>query len=334
MKRNLTKESVLAILKDNSTRYISGEEIAERLFITRSAVWKSIKTLREDGMQIEAISNKGYRLVDEIDGISSIGIKAKLSEECKDIAIKCYETVESTNDIANEWGRLGIQEECVVVAQEQTKGRGRRGREFYSPKDTGLYMSLCLFPETDAKSATLLTCVTAVAVCRALVETTSINPEIKWVNDIFYNDRKIAGILTEAVTSIEDGSLSYMVIGIGINLYDPIKGFPDAIKKIAGSVYSKGGIKDNMRNELAASIVSNFMRIYREDWSQIIDEYRKKSFLIGKTVIVHPAGRIDINKDNMYAKAIAIDDECHLVVEYENGKVEALSTGEVSVVKY
>lgn len=334
MKRNITKENVLEILIENSTRYISGEEIAEKLYITRSAVWKSIKSLREDGKNIEAISNRGYRLIDVNVGLSSKGIKNLLPESLRNLDINCLETVTSTNDLANEWGRDNFGKEKIIIAEEQTNGRGRRGRDFYSPKETGLYMSLCIFPQTSVEKATLITCLAAVAICNALSEVAGIDAKIKWVNDIFYKDKKIAGILTEGVTSIEDGGLSYMVVGIGINLYDPIKGFPEEIKKTAGSIFTTGRTVEDVRNKIAAAIIKNFYVLYEGDWKEIVQKYKELSFLIGKTIVVNPINRKDSSKEYVYAKAIDIDEDCHLIIEHENGKIETLSTGEVSVAKY
>ncbi len=331
MKAESTKEKVLNILKDHTSTFISGEEIAKQLFVTRNAVFKGVNALREQGYEIEAVSRKGYRLCSREDELTATGIRRFLGVEAQKVEIQVYDEVTSTNDIAREHILSGSEKEVLVVSDSQSAGRGRKGRYFHSPKGTGLYMSLGIYPKIRVEEAALITCMTAVAVTRAMEEVAGINPKIKWVNDIYYKNKKIAGILTEGATSLEDGSLNYAIVGIGINLYEPSEGFPQEIKKIAGTMFSDGALLPQMRNKLCAAILSHFMDLYHNK-GEFLKSYREKSFLIGKYVKVNPA--TEGPKDRTYALVTGIDDAARLLIQYEDGTKDALFTGEVSVVEY
>lgn len=330
-KEKKTKDRVLELLEAKNTTFVSGQEIADTLFITRAGIWKAVKALRESGINIEAVSNRGYRLVKEKDILSKDIIEEQLRKNDISVLLQTYSEVTSTNDIAKELA-MTSQNDMVIVSDYQTIGRGRRGRVFYSPKGTGLYMSLLIHPKMDISKATQLTCMAAVAVCRAIEAFTEVKPSIKWVNDIFAGDRKICGILTEGHTSIEDGSLEYVVVGIGINLYMPRDGFPDDIKKTAGVLFENGQTRENVKNSLCALIIKEFWNLYLQgDNAEFIEDYRGHSNLIGNYVKIMNAGSAG---GVSYGKVKGIDDDCHLVVEYDDGTVDSLSTGEVSVVKY
>lgn len=326
MKDKTTKQKVYELLEKNNMNFVSGQEIADTLFITRAGIWKAIKSLREEGYIIEAVTNRGYRLVVEKDVLSKSGI-----DECKnsDIETCVFKEVESTNDVARNFALQG-KNELVVIADHQTKGRGRRGREFFSPKDSGLYISFLIRPSVDITKATKYTCMAAVATCNAIEKVTGKEVYIKWVNDIFCNDLKIAGILTEGFTSIEDGSLEYMIVGIGINLYEPAGGFPEELKKIAGALIRDGQTEGDLRNRLCAALIDEFMSMYAGD-REFLNQYRNLSYLKDKYVKVIPTGKEAVKG---YARVISIEDDFGLLVEYENGKKEKLLSGEVSVVKY
>lgn len=324
-----TKEKVLALLKENANSYVSGQEIADTLFITRAGIWKAIKALREEGYSIDAINNRGYCLEADTESISESKIQALLKQT---INVVVFDSIGSTNDEARKIADKAVSDDYLVTANSQTSGRGRRGRSFYSPDNTGLYMSLLLHPNDNIAKATRITCMAAVSVCRAISEVTGIEPVIKWVNDIFVNDKKIAGILSEGYTSMEDGSLSYVIVGIGINIYPPKDGFPAEIKKTAGALLKKSDKDKEVKTALCASIVNHFYDIYTSDSENYIDEYKQRSYLTGHYVkIMQADGR---SSDKGYGLVLEIDDNCHLVVKYDDGSIESLSTGEVSVVKY
>ncbi len=326
-----TKERVLALLKENSNTFISGEELASELFLTRAGVWKVIKSLREDGFIIDAVTNKGYRLVLDYDALSKKKIDERVASLGVNIETVVLDEIDSTNTYAKECADNGEERDMVYIADYQSGGRGRRGRSFYSPRGTGVYFSFLLHPRTDISKATGLTCKIAVAACKAIKTALSAEVSIKWVNDLYYNDKKISGILSEAYTSIEDGSLSYVIVGIGINVYEPAEGYPEEISKIAGAIFESSEKTDNARNLLVAETIAEFMKLYNDDGKDYIEEYRKLSFLIGGYVQINPNNP---DKKKEYAYVTGIDDECHLLVRYDDGREEALSNGEVSVVKY
>ena len=328
-KERSTKEKVLSLLESRSMNFVSGQEIANTLFITRAGIWKAVKALREEGYNIEAVNNRGYRLVLDKDAL----IKTKIEELVSDKSVKVlvYDELESTNDTAREFALKG-EDRLVVISDYQSKGKGRRGRSFLSPKGTGLYMSFLLRPNMDVSKATRITCMMAVAACKAIEKVTKKEPKIKWVNDLYMEEKKISGILTEGHLSMEDGSLSHVIVGIGINMYTPPEGFPDDLKDKAGVLFPEGQIDTNLRNEICAAVINEFMELYEQGESaDFIEDYRKRSNLIGSFVKIIPSGLEPLKG---YAKVCGIDDEFRLLVEHESGKREALSTGEVSVVKY
>lgn len=324
-----TKEKVLNILKQSANTYISGQEIADRLFITRAGIWKAVKSLRESGYNIESVTNKGYRLVCEYDGINLDYIQKSLSG---DFALKyySYEEVTSTNDVARE--HADEKSDLLVVADSQTKGRGRKGRVFFSPKDTGLYFSLLIHPELPFSKATYITCIAAESLVLAVYDTLGTEVSIKWVNDIFFKDKKIAGILTETFGSLEEEFPEYVVVGVGINIYPFGEELPSDIKKRAGYLIKNTEKSDNLKNRLCVNFVRHFYRFLSEtDKKTFLEGYRKHSNLIGRYVCIHNNKKPSKKE---YALVTGIDDECRLMVTFDDKKTAVLTGKEVSVVKY
>ena len=248
------------------------------------------------------------------------------------IAIFKYEEVTSTNDLAKEYALENPGSDAVFIAESQTKGRGRRGRSFFSPKGSGIYMSFLVHPKGDNAQISMLTCMTAVAVCRAIEDTCGIYTHIKWVNDIYYNDRKICGILTEGQIDPETGSYSHMIIGAGLNIYLPDGGFPEDIREKAGALIQDrtGGAA---KEEIYTSIVNKFFELYYNfSVSSFLDEYRSRSMLTGKYIRIIDHGGGEISEEKQPAFVIGIDGECRLVVKFNDGAEASLSSGEVSVV--
>lgn len=235
--------------------------------------------------------------------------------------IQEYDTVTSTNTLLKEQAEAGAPDGTVIIAKHQTAGRGRLGRSFYSPADTGLYMSVLLRPNLKIEEALLLTTATAVAVSDAIETVTGEQTAIKWVNDIFCHGKKVCGILTEAVPDLETGKLQYAVIGIGVNLLPPKEGFPDELQSVATSVC------DCETHQIAtlAEEILNQLSVYLEHLSEktFLEDYQKKCFLIGKEVIVLPG--------NKKAMVLGIDENVGLMVEFSDGTQTTLRTGEVSI---
>lgn len=320
-----TKESILALFEEQRGAYFSGEEIAARLAVSRAAVWKAVNSLRKEGYEIDAVPNKGYRLAADTDILSIQGIEKYLDPVCRTLNLCVLPAAESTNTLLREKANAGFPEGTVILANTQTKGRGRRGRNFYSPVDTGLYLSVLLRPdEVTPKQAVKITTMAAVAVCEAAEEISGKETSIKWVNDIYQEGRKISGILTEASISMENGSVEYVILGIGMNVYPPKEGFPEEIREIAGSVFEER--QHDGKNRLAAGVLNHFFKEYRKpDRTDYVEKYRAKSFVVGKEItILSPSG-------NRKAMALDVDQDCHLIVQYENGETEQLSSGEISI---
>ena len=320
-----TKEKLLALLEDSKGTFFSGEEIARTLQVSRAAVWKAVSALREDGYTIDAATNKGYRLSPDSDILSPQGIRRFLKPEYRDLDLTVLPTAPSTNALVREKANQGCPEGCVIVACEQTAGRGRYGRQFFSPVDSGVYLSLLLRPTAySPQQATCLTAAAAAAMCQAIEAVTGQQPGIKWVNDIFLHGKKVCGILTEAAVGLETGTLNYMVLGAGVNLYPPVKGFPEEIQPIAGSVLERSC--PEAKNRLVGEFLNRFWDFYTHpECRTYLEDYRSRSLAIGQNVTVLSAGRA------VSAYAYGIDDDFRLLVRYENGDTEALSYGEIRI---
>lgn len=318
------KQQVLKLLEENRGQSISGSRMAEHLFVTRSAIWKAVKSLQKDGYHITAVTNKGYCLLLENDILSAESIRPFLKGKATAFTLDLHHTVTSTNTLAKELASEGAPEGTIVIAQEQTQGRGRLGRSFYSPAATGIYLSIILRPKLNLEDSLRITTGTAVAVSRSIEEVSGLKAEIKWVNDIFVGGKKVCGILTEAATNFEIGNLEYAIIGIGINVSTEY--FPEEIKKIAGSIFATKPRNIPIKSILLATLL-NHMAEAMDSFTDpnYMVEYKNRSFLIGKEILVLKG------KESLPAKVIDIDDKAHLIVEYPNQTREALSSGEVSV---
>lgn len=321
----LIKGKVLKILEENKGRNISGEEIAKTLNISRTSIWKAINSLRNEGYVINAVTNKGYSLATNTDFISKEGISLYLNKSCSDIEIYNYKTISSTNEIAKNLALSGAKHGTVVISEEQTTGKGRLGRSFYSPANTGIYMSIILRPNLTAMDSVLITTSSSVIICESIKKVTGIDCQIKWINDIYLNNKKVAGILTEASTNFESGTIDYLILGIGINFNQPKDDFPDELKSIASSLFNNNSNNIN-RNMLCAEIISNILdmipRIKNYDF---ISEYKKRSIVLNQEIIYISSGI------SSKGKAININCDGSLVVEHDDGSIKILNSGEVSI---
>lgn len=251
-------------------------------------------------------------------------VAESLNEHAAGVNLFVYKKLESTNDTAAALARKGEPEIAAVIAAEQTKGRGRRGRSFFSPMDTGVYMSLLLRPKFRSEDAALLTPAAAVAAANAIEQTTGASVGIKWVNDIYADGKKVCGILTEAFV-LPDGLCA--IVGIGINVAVPCGGFPEDIKDKAGAVYFSQDTA-SVRGRLVAQVINNFVHIY-EHFSErhFVNEYRRRLLFLGEEIIVTNL----TTKEARHATAVSADNACRLIVRYANGEEEALVSGEISV---
>lgn len=320
-----TKEKLLALFEADKGKFFSGEELAARLAVSRTAVWKAVNSLRKEGYEIQAVRNKGYSLSVSTDILSIQGVEKYLKPEHSYIELEILPDIGSTNDYLREKAAQGKGEGYAVVAGAQTRGKGRTGRSFYSPADTGIYLSLLLRPkDCGPAQAVKFTTMAAVAACEAIEKVSHRSPQIKWVNDIYIDGKKVSGILTEASVSLENGSLEYVLLGIGINVYPPEKGFPQELRETAGSVFQER--KSDGKNQLTAGFLNRLMEIYtKEETGEYAEEYRKRSMVLGKRIqILTPEGEKG-------ARALEIDKDCRLLVEYEDGNRELLRAGEIRI---
>lgn len=292
------KQNLLELLAQQANQGLpafSGEELAARFGVTRAAVWKSIQSLRGEGYQIEGRRNLGYQLTSIHDFVSAPLIGRYLSPEANTFyKIECFDTVSSTNTLLKARAAEGAPAGTVLIAEMQTEGRGRLGRSFYSPKSSGIYLSVLLRPDLPAANAVQLTVAAAAAGALALESAFPGLPEdsvkIKWVNDLFLDAHKICGILTEGMLSMESGKLEYAIVGIGFNLKTPEGGWPDELKGIAG------GLPDGIAvNDSRVKVVSEFLNVFLEltkDLSaqRFLPEYRKRQLVVGQYVEVLRSG--------------------------------------------
>ncbi|HAQ40466.1 MAG TPA: biotin--[acetyl-CoA-carboxylase] ligase [Clostridiales bacterium] len=319
------KNEVLHILEQYKGNSISGQELAEKLGVSRTSVWKAINSLKVEGHLISGVPNKGYSLSQASDVLSAEGIRPFLNDEYNQIPIAVYKTIGSTNTEAKLLAMQDAGHGTVILSEEQTGGRGRMGRDFYSPAESGIYMSLILKPHLNIADSVLITTAAAVAVCLAVDKFTDQEPKIKWVNDIYIGNKKVCGILTEAVTDIESGTVNNIIVGIGLNV--KTVNFPKELKETAGSVFNSD--EDSyVRNRLAAEIINNILSMCKtpEDRS-FLRTYKERSMILGE--------RIRYSKNSIWYEGYAqdIDESGGLIVFHDDGHKEVLHSGEISVRK-
>ena len=341
----LTRTKVLNILMEEDIGYHSGQELGNRIGVSRNAIWKSIEQLREDGYEIESRTRVGYKLVGGTHSLTESSIISELKYPAK---LCVFDSIDSTNTYASKSSeKITVDKPLLVVANKQTDGRGRMGRKFFSPPGTGLYMTIGIKPKFAIDKALYVTIATAVAVSRAVEEIAEVKTKVKWVNDIFVNNKKICGILTEAGANLETGKIDNILIGIGINCFSPTS-VPSEIRDSIGAISKSRN--SFSRSKLAALIYNNTIEILKElepkeqnplaifetptsgaGGPKFLQEYRLRSNVLGKRISIFPyQGATPIT-----ANAIDIDDNGGLVVEYMEGpkmrQIESLTTGEISI---
>lgn len=321
----MLRDEVLTILKQQDTD-LSGEEISRRLGVTRMAVSNAVKTLRREGYVIDSATNRGYRLRESPDKLSAGDLYAHLPKS-RQAAVRCFDLIDSTNSYLKREAVNGAPNGLVAVANEQTAGRGRSGRQFFSAADCGIYLSVLLRPHCEPQKTMTLTAHAAVAVCEAISRACGVETEIKWTNDVILNGRKLCGILTEITLEAETGLVDSVVIGIGVNVNYKPEDFPEELRAVAGSIYSESGVHVD-RARLAAEIILALDRM-REAWEQdpraYLNAYRDRCTTTGKEVRVIRGSTVHD------AFALEITDDFALRVRYTDGEEEILNSGEVSV---
>ena len=323
----MSREAVLSMLRENQGNYLSGEAMSQKLGISRAAIWKAIGTLRQEGYQISSAPNRGYKLESAPDLVREGELAGPLAGCRIGSELLCVATIDSTNTECKRRAMSGAPEGLVIIADEQTGGRGRMGRTFQSPKGCGLYMSALFRPQLPPQTVTDFTAWAAVAVCDGIEACCGVRPRIKWTNDIVLNGKKLVGILTELGLESETNSLQYLVTGIGVNVNHRPEDFHEDIRDMATSLAQELG-HPVRRAELAAHIIRALDKMYAgfpENKQEYLDKYRADCLTPGNHVqLITPVSRQE-------AEALSIDDEFRLVVELPDGTRKALSAGEVSV---
>ena len=304
--------------------FVSGEEISKEHGLSRTAIWKHIKALREDGYEIESRTKKGYMLISRPDNIDFDQMQKDLQTSIIGKEMFYYESLESTNTRAKEIA-FQAKEGSLVIAEEQTSGKGRMGRVWSSPKNKGVYMSVILKPNTDPVNVARLTLLGAAAINLALKDI-GIKSEIKWPNDVVINGKKVAGVLTEMHSEL--GVINYVILGIGINANLNLDQIPEDLKEKATSLKAIKGEKID-RRELFVRLVTRIDELYKEfiltgEIDGTIQICKDNSAVIGKEIHVHQG------KEKRQGRAIELNKNGELLVEFETG-VENLFSGEISI---
>ena len=318
------KSEILTLLREQDG-YISGQELCDRFGVSRTAVWKAIKQLKESGYDIEAVPNKGYHLAGQKDVLTQNEIESRMHTKWIGKEVYYKDITASTNLDVKKLLEDGAKEGVLVVGGQQTQGRGRRGRSWQSPPDTNIYMSLGLRPDYQPDLAPMVTLIQALAVAKAVQEVCDLQVEIKWPNDVVIHGRKICGILTEM--SAETGYIQYVVIGTGINVN--IREFPEDIRTTATSLCMEKQ-ETILRAPIIAKTMEYFENYYEKflktgDLSLLLDDYNQ--------ILVHCNTEVRVLDPQHEFQGIArgIDNLGQLIVEKEDKTIEKVYAGEVSV---
>jgi BirA family biotin operon repressor/biotin-[acetyl-CoA-carboxylase] ligase len=321
----MLKDDVLYILERQRGQLVTGGWLAKKLGVSRTAIWKTIHALEEDGNTIRSQRGSGYRLEENSDALSARLITKGLTTEFLGRKLIFLPTVHSTNQYLREFAEAEAVSGTVVIADEQTGGRGRRNRPFLSPKGEGVYLSLLLRLDRAGMDIRPLTLCAAVAVAQAIEAVCGAQAAIKWVNDVYLGGRKVSGILTEAVLSAELQELTTVVVGIGINTGS----IPEEISGIATSIREAAGVR-GIRNRLAATVLNRFEPLYRAyaergDKQALMREYEGRLFILNKTVTVTAA------EQTYTATVTGIDETGALLVRDEASTARTLVSGEITL---
>lgn len=323
----MLKDDVIKLISRESD-YISGEAISRKLGVTRAAVNSAVKTLRDEGYEITSSTNKGYLLTKSPDILTKGSVSVFLPDALIP-KVHVFDSVDSTNNVLKDMARNGAPSGTVVIADHQTGGKGRRGRSFSSPKGVGVYLSFLFKPESGFDKISNLTSWTAIAVSDAIYNAYEIDSQVKWVNDLLMNRKKICGILTEVTVEAESGLIDNCIIGIGINVNET--SFPEELSQIATSISLENGNKTFNRSLLAAELIRSLGDIaYRwPDDEYYLNRYRKSNVTVGSKIVAYP--QLAENSQGRSGTAIAINDDFTLKVKFDDGSIENLRSGEVSV---
>ncbi len=321
------KSDILALLR-NSRDYVSGQQLCTQFGVSRTAVWKAINQLKEDGYQIEAVSHKGYRLLESPDILSESEILSRLTTDWAGRTLHYFNETGSTNIDAKRYAEEGEPHGTTVVANMQSAGRGRRGRLWQSPAGSAIYMTILLKPQFVPDKASMLTLVMALSVADAIVEVTGLSAGIKWPNDIVVNKKKVCGILTEMNAELD--YIQYVVIGVGINVNNNSpEEFPEEIRQTATSLKIETGMQIS-RAALLERVLAHFEKNY-DIFTKTLNLCALMEAYDARLLNLNAEVRVLDPKGEYTGVARGINPAGELLVEKENGEVASVYAGEVSV---
>ncbi|HHU52683.1 MAG TPA: biotin--[acetyl-CoA-carboxylase] ligase [Clostridiaceae bacterium] len=318
---------VLKKLESNTGEWISGGILAKQAGVSRNTIWRTIKKLQSAGYSIKSVTGRGYQLQHEQDQLSAEGIRLKLNNP-DTYQIEVFDTLDSTNNALKIKAREKAASGTLIVANAQENGRGRRGRDFFSPPGTGIYFSLLLRPNQDYNLSQKCPALAAVALAKAIDKISGKNTGIKWVNDVYIDNKKVAGILSEAELDFETRTISYLVIGVGVNVYQPKNDFPEELANTAAAIYSTAEKRPGLRNSIIAEFLNQW-EIFGESKSSesALEVFREKSILTNKVVDIWHNNKL------LQAEVLDIDDEFELMIKLKDGSIETINHGEATLHK-
>lgn len=316
----MIQEKILEFLKRREQHYVSGDQLSQRLGISRQALWKHIQDLKDSGYDIVAVPHLGYQLVSSPDRLLPFEVTNGLKTKFIGRKVYYFEVVSSTMDAAMELGIKAAPEGTIIIAEGQTKGRGRLGRHWSSPKYKGIYLSLLLRPKILPQQAPLLTLMSAVSVCEAIKETVGLEAQIKWPNDIMIQQKKLGGILTEL--SAEMDNVRFIVLGIGINVNNNRKSL------VVGATSLKEQKKENISRrdllqEILCKIEINYLCFQEKGPRAIIEKWHGFNFTLGRRI------RVSCQKERIEGLALDIDSDGGLLVRKDSGLIQKVTAGDV-----
>lgn len=319
-----TRNRLIELLETSDDQFVSGQSLSNKLNISRSAIWKHMKELEKDGYQIEGVSRKGYRIVQSPDKVSANTIQWGLKTSWLGKRIIHKTSTTTTQQIAHQAAINNTEHGTVIIADEQTDGKGRMDRQWYSTKDKGIWMSIILRPNLAPVMAPQLTLLSATVLADAITKHTDLKPKIKWPNDILINDRKTAGILTEM--QAEQDQIQYVVIGIGINVNQEAEDFQEDISNKATSLYLESGTKLNIKD-----LIQHVLVIYEKDYNQFIkygfpevkQKWESYGYRIGEQI------KITTLHKTWKAKFLGIAEDGALLTQTSEDGVKKLYAGEI-----
>jgi BirA family biotin operon repressor/biotin-[acetyl-CoA-carboxylase] ligase len=324
-----TKDQLLLYLKENQGNWVSGELISNNLSVSRSAIWKHIHKLKEEGYTIESAPKKGYFLSKASDPITADEIREGLCTKVfgrKNII--CLKETDSTNTRAKELAAQGAPEGTLVIAEKQTKGRGRKGRNWFSPPGGGIYFSLILRPAMPPGETPRITLMTAVVLAETLISLVKLNLRIKWPNDILVNRKKLAGILTEISADMD--AVNYIIVGLGLNVNNLFENSPQDIKKKATSILIETG-----NRVPRIKFIQNYLKLYEQyydmfkknDFEPIMNRWRELADIIGKQI------RVDVIGKTHIGEVMDVDNDGVLILKDDQGRLQRIFSGDVTLAR-